>query len=140
MTPLGEGAWTAWTDLAPVSPHHTPYPSCHPLRFRTLHSCNINRRGSLTTSGGHVPSAPAASSSRSAGPSARARVPVAGAPRTASGASAAQLNELKGQVAELQELCAATEKERDFYFDSEWIWACLSPATVATASFGAVYG
>ncbi|KAK1925122.1 calponin homology domain-containing protein [Papiliotrema laurentii] len=68
-------------------------------------------------SGGHVPSAPAASSSRSAGPSARARVPVAGAPRTASGASAAQLNELKGQVAELQELCAATEKERDFYFD-----------------------
>jgi len=73
--------------------------------------------GRADSSGGYVPPAPAPTASRTASAASRARAP-AGAPRTVSSASSAQVMELKNQLADITNACAATEKERDFYFDS----------------------
>lgn len=42
-------------------------------------------------------------------------------PRTVSAASSSQLQELRGQLAEMQAHCEALEKERDFYYSSRFI-------------------
>lgn len=46
---------------------------------------------------------------------------VGGARTVSTAASTAQINELKNQLAEMQAHCEGIEKERDFYFDSEYI-------------------
>lgn len=91
-----------------VSPPHTP---------------SIGEILTLSFSGGiaHSTSAPSGSRNVSSGVRAAATRPIGGAgPRAPSAASAAQVQLLNGQIQEMQATCEGLEKERDFYFASEW--------------------
>lgn len=73
---------------------------------------------------GHAAAARAAPTPPSRGPTARVAsgrpsLAGAGAARSASAASNAQIQHLNAQVNELQSTCEGLEKERDFYFASE---------------------
>lgn len=72
-----------------------------------------------------IPTAPApvASSSRAAPAAARARVPTgsgSGSRAVLSAATNAQLEQMQDQIAETQAVAEGFEKERDFYFESEY--------------------
>jgi len=66
-----------------------------------------------------VPSAPPIASTSRA-PAARARVPTGTAPRAASNTSHIELQNIRNALADVEGQAEGFERERDFYFESEF--------------------
>lgn len=89
-------------------------------KFWDLNSSGAEYNASARA-GGVVAAPPAPSRAPAARPSAAgAQRSAAPAPRASSAGSNAQVQLLNSQVQELQATCEGLEKERDFYFASEW--------------------